>query len=88
LAFLFAMELRETTMIKKAQLALIAAVAAFAIASPALAQSDYTTGTEASDVRHGYPSPYGHHGHRHGLYAYAPGHGYGHYGHSVHSHYR
>jgi hypothetical protein len=71
-------------MIKKAQLALFAAVAASAIASPALAQSDYTTGTEASDVRHGYPSPYRHrHGHR--LYAYAPGHGYGHYG---HSHYR
>ena len=60
-------------MIKKAQLALFAAVAAFALASPVLAQSDYTTGTEASDVRHGYPSPYGHHGHRHGLYAYAPG---------------
>jgi hypothetical protein len=75
------------TMIKKAQLALIAAVAAFAIASPALAQSDYTTGTEASDVRHGYPSPYGHHRHRHGLQAYAPGY-YGHYGHSGHSHYR
>jgi hypothetical protein len=72
-------------MIKKAQLALIAAVATFAIASPALAQSDYTSGTEASDVRHGYPSPYGHHGHRHGLYAYARGYGYGH---SVHSHYR
>jgi hypothetical protein len=71
-------------MIKKAQLALIAAVAASAIASPVLAQSDYTTGTEASDVRHGYPSPYGH-GYRHRLYAYAPGHGYGHYG---HGHYR
>jgi hypothetical protein len=71
-------------MIKKTQLALIAAVAASAVASPALAQSDYTTGTEASDVRHGYPSPYGHRpGHRHGLYAYAPGHGYGH---SVYSH--
>ena len=73
-------------MIKKAQLALFAAVAASAIASPALAQSDYTSGTEAADVRAGYPSPYGHrHGHRHALYAYAPGHGYGHYG---HSHYR
>jgi hypothetical protein len=59
-------------MIKKAQLALIAAVAAFAIASPALAQSDYTSGTEASDVRAGYPSPYGHR-HRRGLHLYAPG---------------
>ena len=71
-------------MIKKAQLALIAAVAAFAIASPALAQSDYTSGTEASDVRAGYPSPYGHR-HRRGLHLYAPGYGYGH---SVHSHHR
>jgi hypothetical protein len=69
-------------MIKKAQLALIAAVAAFAIASPALAQSDYSSGTEASDVRHGYPSPYGHR-HRSGLHLYAPGYGYSH---SVHSH--
>jgi hypothetical protein len=71
-------------MIKKAQLTLIVAVAASAIASPALAQSDYTSGTEGSDVRAGYPSPYGHR-HRHRLYAYARGYGYGHY---VHSHYR
>lgn len=69
-------------MIKKIQLALLAAVAAFAIAAPARAQSTYTTGTEANDVRAGYPSPYGHR-HRHSLHLYAPGY-YGHYGHSHH----
>ncbi len=49
-------------MAKKIKLTLIAAVAALGIALPtvAFAQSAYTTGTEASDVAAGYPSPYGH----------------------------
>ena len=59
-------------MINKPRRILIAVITAFGIASPgaALAQSAYTTGTEASDVAAGYPSPY------HGsgsYYAYAPG---------------
>jgi hypothetical protein len=58
-------------MINKAKLTLIAAIAASSIALPAaaLAQSAYTTGSAASRVAAGYPSPYGS-----GLYAYAPGH--------------
>src|ERR1700758_1267480 len=60
------------TVINKSQRTLIAiiTITAFGIASPgaALAQSAYTTGTEASDVAAGYPSPYGG-----GPYAYAPG---------------
>ena len=54
----------------KTKLALIAVVAAMGIAMPAaaMAQSDYTTGSAASRVAAGYPSPYGG-----GLYAYAPG---------------
>ena len=48
-------------MINKAKLILIAAIAASSIALPAaaLAQSAYTTGTAASRVAAGYPSPYG-----------------------------
>jgi hypothetical protein len=68
---LFVSKLRRMTMINKAKLTLIAAIAASSIALPAaaLAQSAYTTGTAASRVAAGYPSPYGG-----GLYAYAPGH--------------
>jgi hypothetical protein len=68
---LFVTKLRRMTMINKAKLTLIAAIAASSIALPAaaLAQSAYTTGTAASRVAAGYPSPYGG-----GLYAYAPGH--------------
>jgi hypothetical protein len=57
-------------MINKTKLALIAAVAALGIAMPAaaMAQSAYTSGSAASRVTAGYPSPYGS-----GLYAYAPG---------------
>jgi hypothetical protein len=63
-------KLRRKTMINKAKLTLIAAIAASSIALPAaaLAQSAYTTGSAASRVAAGYPSPYGS-----GLYAYAPG---------------
>jgi uncharacterized protein YqfA (UPF0365 family) len=59
---LLAMRLRRKIMAKKIKLTLIAAVAALGIALPtvAFAQSAYTTGTEASDVAAGYPSPYGH----------------------------
>jgi hypothetical protein len=68
---LFVSKLRRMTMINKAKLTLIAAIAASSLALPAaaLAQSAYTTGTAASRVAAGYPSPYGS-----GLYAYAPGH--------------
>jgi hypothetical protein len=68
---LFVTKLRRKIMINKAKLTLIAAIAASSIALPAaaLAQSAYTTGTAASRVAAGYPSPYGG-----GLYAYAPGH--------------
>ena len=64
-------------MINKAKLTLIAAIAASSIALPAaaLAQSAYTTGTEANRVAAGYPSPYGYGS---GLYAYAPEHIHGH----------
>jgi hypothetical protein len=57
-------------MIKGSQRTLIAIITAFGIASPgvALAQSAYTTGSEASSAAAGYPSPYGG-----GPYAYAPG---------------
>jgi hypothetical protein len=60
-------------MINKAKLTLIAAIAASSIALPAaaLAQSAYTTGSAASRVAAGYPSPYGYGS---GLYAYVPGH--------------
>jgi hypothetical protein len=73
---LFAVKLRRKIMINKAKLTLIAAIAASCIALPAaaLAQSAYTTGTEANRVAAGYPSPYGYGS---GLYAYAPGHVYG-----------
>ena len=60
-------------MITKATLALIAAITASSLALPtaALAQSAYTTGSAASRVAAGYPSPYGYGS---GLYAYVPGH--------------
>jgi hypothetical protein len=63
-------------MIDKAKLTLIAAIAASSIALPAaaFAQSAYTTGTLRSDASAGYPSPYGSGS---GVYAYAPGHGFG-----------
>jgi hypothetical protein len=62
-------------MIDKTKLTLIAAIAALGIAMPAaaMAQSAYTTGSAASRVATGYPSPYGS-----GLYAYAPGYGHDH----------
>jgi hypothetical protein len=68
---LFVTKLRRKTMINKAKLTLIAAIAASSLALPgaALAQSAYTSGTAASRAAAGYPSPYGS-----GLYAYAPGH--------------
>jgi hypothetical protein len=70
---LFVTKLRRKTMISKATLTLIAAIAASSIALPAaaLAQSAYTTGSAASRAAAGYPSPYGYGS---GLYAYAPGH--------------
>jgi len=70
---LFATTLRRKTMINKTKLILLAAIAASSIVLPAaaMAQSAYTTGTEASRVAAGYPSPYGDES---GLYAYAPGH--------------
>ena len=48
-------------MIDKTKLALIAAIAALGIAMPAaaMAQSAYTSGSAASRVAAGYPSPYG-----------------------------
>ena len=53
-------KLRRMIVIKKVKLTLIAAIAALGIALPAVAfaQSAYTTGTEASSVAAGYPSPY------------------------------
>jgi hypothetical protein len=61
----------------KSKFATIATSAAFGIAalgaaSPALAQSAYTTGSEASSVSAGYPSPLGH-----GLFADASRHSSG-----------
>jgi biopolymer transport protein ExbB/TolQ len=55
------MKIRRKIMAKKIKLTLIAAVAALGVALPtvAFAQSAYTTGTEASSVAAGYPSPYG-----------------------------
>jgi hypothetical protein len=54
-------------MINKLKLAFIAAVALASIASPALAQSAWTSGTAWDRAGAGYPSPYGS-----GLYSYAP----------------
>src|SRR5580704_8726891 len=70
---LFVTKLRRLTMINKAKLTLIAAIAASSIALPAaaLAQSAYTTGTAASRAAAGYPSPYGYGS---VLYDDAPGH--------------
>jgi hypothetical protein len=58
---LLAVKIRRKIMAKKIKLTLIAAVATLGIALPtiAFAQSAYTTGTEASSVAAGYPSPYG-----------------------------
>jgi hypothetical protein len=58
---LLALKIRRKIMAKKIKLTLIAAVATLGIALPtiAFAQSAYTTGTEASSVAAGYPSPYG-----------------------------
>ena len=58
---LLAVKIRRKIMAKKIKLTLIAAVAALGIALPTIAsaQSAYTTGTEASSVAAGYPSPYG-----------------------------
>jgi hypothetical protein len=63
--------------INKAKLILIAAIAASSFALPAvgLAQSAYTTGAATSRATAGYPSLYGFGS---GLYAHAPGQGYGH----------
>jgi hypothetical protein len=73
IAPLFATKLRRKTMINKAKLTLLAAIAVSSIALPAaaLAQSAYTTGSAASRVAAGYPSPYGFGS---GLYAYVPDH--------------
>jgi hypothetical protein len=70
---LFATKLGRNTMISKAKLILIAAIAASSIAQApaALAQSAYTTGTAASRAAAGYPSSYGY---GRVLYDYAPGH--------------
>jgi hypothetical protein len=46
-------------MISKSKLAFIAAIALASIASPALAQSAWTTGSASSRARAGYPMPYG-----------------------------
>jgi uncharacterized membrane protein len=72
---LFATKLRRKTMISKAKLTLIAAIAASTIALPAaaLAQSAYTTGSAASRAAAGYSSPYGYGS---GLYDYAPDYGH------------
>jgi hypothetical protein len=69
---LIMMKFRRKTMINKAKLTLIAAIAASTIALPAaaLAQSAYTTGSAASRAAAGYSSPYGS-----GLYDYAHGRG-------------
>jgi hypothetical protein len=69
---LIMMKFRRKTMINKAKLTLIAAIAASSIALPAaaLAQSAYTTGSAASRAAAGYPSPYGNGS---GLYDYAQG---------------
>ncbi|HEY2532947.1 MAG TPA: hypothetical protein VGJ20_34285 [Xanthobacteraceae bacterium] len=54
---------------------IILAIAFLLSAAPvALAQSAYTSGTEASRVRAGYPSPYGYSS---GLSSYAQTSGYG-----------
>jgi hypothetical protein len=55
-------------MIKTWKVAVLAALTAASVASPALAQSAYTTGTATDRARAGYASPYGS-----GFYAYAPG---------------
>jgi hypothetical protein len=67
-------KLRRCVMTIKSKLAVIAAsaalgMAALGVATPALAQSAYTSGTEASSVRAGYPSPDGN-----GLFDNTPGH--------------
>jgi hypothetical protein len=66
----------------KAKITLIAAIAALSLATPALAQSAYTTGSAASNAAAGYPSPYGN---GNGIYDYAPGYSFGH---GAHQHQR
>jgi hypothetical protein len=53
-------------MMTKWKVAALIVLAAISVASPALAQSAYTTGTAADSANAGYPSPY------RGSYAYAP----------------
>jgi len=55
-------------MIKKWKVAVLGALTAVSIASPALAQSAWTTGTAENRASAGYETPYGS-----GSYAYAPG---------------
>jgi hypothetical protein len=59
---------QETVMIKTWKVAILAALGAVSIASPALAQSAWTTGTAENRAKAGYETPYGN-----GFYAYAPG---------------
>jgi hypothetical protein len=59
-------------MINKSKLAFIAAVALASIATPALAQSAWTTGTAMSRARAGYSTPFGNND-----YAYRNSSGYG-----------
>lgn len=59
----------KTVMIKNWKVAVMAALGAVSIASPALAQSAWTTGTAENRASAGYASPYG----GGGFYAYAPG---------------
>ena len=65
----FAVTNKGKIMIKPRRAFIAIIVTAFGIASPvaAFAQSAYTTGSEASNVAAGYPSPYG----GSGYYAYA-----------------
>lgn len=67
-------------MISKSKLAFITAIALASIASPALAQSAWTTGTASSRARAGYSTPYGYgytdegysHSNGYGSYAMVP----------------
>jgi hypothetical protein len=61
-------------MISKSKLAFIAAIALASIASPALAQSAWTTGTASNRARAGYSTPNGY-----SDYAYPNSSGYGSY---------
>ncbi len=59
-------------MINKSKFAFITAIALASIATPALAQSAWTTGTASSRARAGYSTPY-----RSNDYAYPNSNGYG-----------